>query len=104
MEKKLYCAQGYGDSNKLELREVKLDKVTSTRYTFKTNQGRFSFVWADDLNKNIEGEYGGFFTMFSESREFLIEQLRKYVSNEIKKSNNRISDLQSSFENVLSEN
>lgn len=99
MEKKLYLGRISSWKNCLE--EIQITKETEKRYTLGSNSAYRNILNKSDLNRNIESGIG--FEMFSESKELLIELMREYVSKEIERANKRISDLQISFEKVLSE-
>lgn len=99
MEKKLYLGRIGSWKNCLD--EIEITKETEKRYTLGSNSAYRSILNKSDLNRDIES--GIAFEMFSDSKEYLVEQMREYVSVEIEKPNKRISDLQSSFEKVLSE-
>lgn len=99
MDKKLYL--GTIECHKDVIQEVFTTEGLNDTILLQKNPLGMQRIEKQDLNKRVT-MYG--FAMFSESKEYLIEQMREYVSNEIEKANKRILDLQNSFQKVLDEN
>lgn len=89
------------NQNYSKIHKVRIRFENDDMYAIDSNITKRERIRKVLLNVNLKHRFD--FVMFSESKEFLIEQMREYVSVEIEKSNKRISDLQSSFERVLSE-
>lgn len=87
--------------NYSKIHEVRIRFETDDMYAVDLNITKRERIRKDLLNVNLKHRFD--FVMFSESKEYLIEQMREYVSDEIDRMNKRISDLQSNFENILND-
>lgn len=87
------------NQNYSKIHEVRIRFETDDMYAVDLNITKRERIRKDLLNVNLKHRFD--FVMFSESKEYLIEQMREYVSYEIDRMNKRISDLQSSFENII---
>lgn len=90
------------NQNYSKIHEVRIRFETDDMYAIDSNITKRERIRKNLLNTNLKNRFD--FAMFSESKEYLTEQMREYVSNEIGKASKRILDLQNSFQKVLDEN
>lgn len=90
------------NQNYSKIHEVRIRFENEDTYAIDLNITKRERIRKVLLNVNLRHRFD--FVMFSDSKEYLIEQMREYVSDEVDRMNKRISDLQSSFERVLDEN
>lgn len=87
------------NQNYSKIHEVGIRFETDDMYAVDLNITKRERIRKDLLNTNLKHKFD--FVMFSESREFLVEQMREYVSDEIDRMNKRVLDLQINFENII---
>ena len=90
------------NQNYSKIHEVRIRFDNDDMYAIDSNITKRERIRKCQLNTNLKSRFD--FIMFSESKEYLLEQMREYVSNEIEKANKRIDNLQNSFDRILSEN